>query len=228
MEKEKYIADVINERKKIPSDVKNFISLNVFFNVIMAIIMLVSTLVINITFSKVNVDVFKSYIHVFQMVLAVITIIFFETAYKKDSFLISFYGIEMFVFSLTVMFVPHMYISKEKFNYLIILVSLYTVYYVFKSILTAIYLRNNYIKNNISDVKEIVKDEKKGYLDEESKKTLRENKKMQEEASNNKKKKTKQTKNKTQKKKEYSKENLDKNIKKLKAEKNTKKDSKKK
>ena len=77
MEKEKYIADVINERKKIPSDVKNFISLNVFFNVIMAIIMLVSTLIINITFSKVNVVVFKSYIHVFQMVLAVITILFF-------------------------------------------------------------------------------------------------------------------------------------------------------
>lgn len=228
MEKEEYIADVIKERKKLPNNIKNYILLNVFFNVIMAIIMLVSTLIINITFSKVDENIFKTYIHIFQMVLASITIIFFETAYKKDSFLISFYGIEMFIFSLTVMFVPHMYISKGKFNYLIILVVLYTIYYIFKSIISAVYLRNDYIKSNISDVKEIVKDDKKGYIDEESKKTLRENKRMQEEAKKIKNKNAKQIKNKTKKKEKYSKENLEKNIKKLKAGIITKKDSKKK
>ena len=37
-------------------------------------------------------------------------------------------------------------------------------------------IRNKYLKENMSDVKEIVKDDKKGYIDEESVKTLKERK----------------------------------------------------
>lgn len=222
MEKEESIHTVIEERKKIPKEFKEFIYSNVFFNIIMAIIMISVTLLINTTFSRVEENVFKTYIYALQMVFAVITIIFFETAYKKDSFLISFYGIEMFIFSLTVMFVPYFYISKKEYNVLIILVCIYVVYYIFKSMFTVVSLKNNYIKNNMSDVKEIVKDEKKGYIDEESTKTLRENKKIKEEQEKQKKAKLKKTEIKKQDKKEYTKENLEKNLKKLKAGRKTK------
>ena len=180
MDKEQTIHDVIKERMSLPEEIKSKIKLNIFFNIIMAIIMIACTLIINIVYSKTSTASFEKYIHIFQMVLAIITVIFFETAYKKDSFLISFYGIEMFVFSVGVMFVPYFYILKGKLNTLVILIVLFTVYYIFKSIFTLINIRNNYIKNNISDVKEIVQDHKKGYLDEESNKTLKEKKKKQE------------------------------------------------
>ena len=181
MEKENTIQDVIKERMKLPDEVKGFIKINIFFNFIMAIIMLSSTLMVNITYSRFSSEIFEGYIHIFQLVLAVITIIFFETAYKKDSFLISFYGIEMFIFSLSVMFVPYFYILKGKLNSLIFITMLFTVYYIFKSIFTGLHIRNNYLKNNISDVKEIVKDHKESYIDEKSTKTLRENKKAKQE-----------------------------------------------
>lgn len=47
------------------------------------------------------------------------------------------------------------------------------IYYFAKSIVIVLLDRYNYLKNNLSDVKEIVKDDKKGYLDEESNKTLK-------------------------------------------------------
>lgn len=181
MEKENSIHDVIKERMKLPDETKGLIKTNIFFNIIMAIIMLSATLMINITYSRFSSEIFEGYIHIFQLVLAVVTIIFFETAYKKDSFLISLYGIEMFIFSLSVMFVPYFYILKGKLNSLIFITMLFTVYYIFKSIFTGLHIRNNYLKNNISDVKEIVKDHKEGYIDEKSTKTLRENKKIKEE-----------------------------------------------
>lgn len=191
-ENEKTMHDVIKERTKLPEEVMNFIKSNIFFNIIMAIIMLACTLIVNITYSKFSTEIFEKYIHIFQLVLAIITIIFFETAYKKDSFLISFYGIEMFIFSLAVMFVPYSYILKGNLNSLVIVASVFCIYYIFKSLFIAIRERNNYIRNNISDVKEIVKDHKKGYLDEESTKTLRENKKKEtEKLKNNKTKKKK-------------------------------------
>lgn len=181
MESEKTIHDVIKERMKLPEEVKKFIKLNIFFNILIAIVMLICTLIVNIAYSRFSSGVFEKYINIFQLVLAIITIAFFETAYKKDSFLVSFYGIEMFIFSLTIMFVPYFYILKGKLNVLIFVTILFSVYYTFKSIFTGIYLRNNYIKNNISDVKEIVKDHKESYIDEKSTKTLRENKKKKQE-----------------------------------------------
>ncbi len=186
MESEKTIHDVIKERMKLPEEVKSLIKLNILLNMLISIIIIVATLIINVTYSKVTVSAFEQYIKAFQMLFAIVTIIFFETAYKKDSFLISLYGIEMFIFSIAIMFVPYFYIFKNMLNVLVILSVVFTIYYIFKSIFTGIYLRNDYLKYNISDVKEIVKDDKKaGYIDEKSTKTLRENKTKKEEIKNN-------------------------------------------
>lgn len=182
MESEKTIHDVIKERMTLPKEVKSFIKINIFFNILMAILMLVATIIINITYSKATTESFENYIHIFQIVFALITIIAFEISYKKDSFLMSLYGIELFVFTIAVMFVPYCYILKNNFNIMIILNVLFAIYYILKSAFTASYLRKDYLRNNISDVKEIVKDNKKGYIDEKSTKTLRENKVKQEDS----------------------------------------------
>ena len=202
MESEKTIHDVIKERMKLPEEVKGFIKINILLNILMAIVMLVATLIINITYSKVTTSAFEEYIKIFQIVFALVTIVFFETSYKKDSFLISFYGIEMFLFSIAIMFVPYFYIFKNQLNVLVILSVVFAIYYIFKSIFTGIYIRNDYLKNNISDVKEIVKDNKKGYIDEKNTKTLNENKKKEKNKENKKTKQKKKDNNKKKKKKE--------------------------
>ena len=49
----------------------------------------------------------------------------------------------------------------------------FAIYYILKSLITFIYLKNKYVSDNLSDIREIVKEEKKGYLDEPSTKTLK-------------------------------------------------------
>lgn len=183
--------DVLKERKKLPKDIKTKIINLVFFNIIFLGLMAVITLVINVSFNKINVEYFKNYIKFIQLALCIISIVLFEVAYKKDSVKITFFAIEFVIFSCLVLFVPYNYISKSDPNFLKIVLGIFTVYYIVKSVYCVISIRHKYLKDNMSDVKEIVKDdEKKSYLDEDSKKTLKA-RKIEEENKKN----TKQVKN---------------------------------
>ncbi len=166
----------IEERKKLSPEVKDSIITLTFFNIIMAIIMLITSLIINISFDKMKLNSFYTYIKFIQMILAIITVVIFEVSYRKDSFKIGVYGIEYAIFSIFVLYIPYIYATKGSIYYLKNVALLFSLYYVAKSCIMSVVYRNNYIKNNISDVKEIVKDEKNGYLDEESAKTLKEEK----------------------------------------------------
>lgn len=172
----KVIEEVINERRKLPEEVKNKISNSIFFNILLVMFMMIITLVINIMFNKFSLAQFENIMKIVQITVCLISIAIFEYAYKKDSFKKALYGIEFVLFSVAVLYVPYMF-NLNNMNFLENVIIVYVVYYIVKSIVTAIYYKNKYLKENMSDVKEIVKDDKKGYLDEESKKTLKEHKK---------------------------------------------------
>ena len=237
MDKEKNLDDIIKERKMLSAETKNFIKNNIFFNFVLLGFMLIGTLLVNFAFKYFDEENFKNYIHVYQMISAIITILFFETSYRKDSLLLSLYGIESLLFSVAIMFTPYYMSFKGKVDILTLVFYIFLIYYIAKSLITFIKMRSDYIQNNISDVKEIVKDDKKSYIDEKSTKTLKEKRIKEEkqekarlEKLNKAKKNTKNTKStkiektkktkaktKTTKKntKTYSKEKLDENIKKL-------------
>jgi hypothetical protein len=86
---------------------------------------------------------------------------------------IGLFAIEFLIFSIAILFVPYMYILQSNIKFLIIVISAFLIYYVVKSIASSLIIRFKFLKENMSDVKEIVKDEKQGYLDEESHKTLK-------------------------------------------------------
>ena len=174
MKKEElFFEEEIKERKKLSPEVKDSIITLTFFNIIIATIMLVTSLIINISFNKLELSSFNNYIKFVQIALAIITIVIFEVGYRKDSLKIGVYGIEFSIFSVSVLYVSYMYATTGNIYYLKNIALLFSFYYVVKSCIMMIIYRNNYIKNNISDVKEIVKDDKIGYLDEESEKTLK-------------------------------------------------------
>jgi hypothetical protein len=176
VENDNLVPDVIENRKKLPPEVKQSIINSIFYNVVMFIIMLILTLIINITYNKLQLSNFENYMKFMQVGLAILTVGIFELAYRKDTIKIGLYGIEFFIYSIAILFVPYMYISLEKLDFLKCISLIYTVYYFAKSLVTFFCVRYNFLKDNISDVKEIVKNEAKGYLDEESTKTLRERK----------------------------------------------------
>jgi hypothetical protein len=184
-------------RKRISKETKEKILNLIFYNCIFFILMMIFTLIINVSFNNLALNNFKQYIKVIQMLVAVITVVLFEIAFRKDTMKIGLFGIEFLIFSIAILFVPYMYISKFNTQFLKLMILAFLIYYIAKSVVYALLVRYNYLKENMSDVKEIVKEEKEGYLDEESNKTLKE-RKLQEEIKNMKKVK-KQGKKKTRK-----------------------------
>lgn len=178
MENEKQInlPDIIKDRKILPLEIKKSIINNIFFNCLLFIIMLFITLIINISFNKLSIKSFDSYIDVIQIFCAIISVIVLEIGYRKDSGKIGIYGLELLLFSICVLFVPDMYIFKNNINYLNNFLLIFLIYFIIKSFGNLLYTRYNYLKDNLSDVKEIVKEEKNGYLDEESTKTIKQQK----------------------------------------------------
>ena len=170
---QKDLPDIIEERKLLPIEIKKFISDNVFFNCVMLIVITAITLIINVSFNKLQLKDFEKYIDIIQIFCAIISVVILEVAYRKDSGIIAIYGIEFLMFSIAVLFVPYMYISKEKIYFLKIIITILAVYYVVKSLWIYLHKKHTYLKENLSDVKEIVKEDKKGYIDEESTKTLK-------------------------------------------------------
>lgn len=170
------LEETINERKKLPKELKDKISNLVFFNVILVMFMMIISLTINIMFTRFSLAKFENTIKIIQITVCLISIAIFEFSYKKDSFKYALYGIEFTLFSIAVLYVPYMF-TLNHINFLERVIIAFVIYYIVKSIYAAIHYRNKYLKENISDVKEIVKEDKKGYLDEESQKTLKERKK---------------------------------------------------
>ena len=102
--------------------------------------------------------------------------------YRKDSKKLALIGIELLACSRLSLYIPYIYLhTSEMFrNITMICPAILAIYYMFKSF--GIYKTRKFkYQNNLSDVKEILKDtEKNSYLDEDSKKTYRENKKQEE------------------------------------------------
>ena len=121
----------------------------------------------------------------FALATITITVIVFEIAYRRQSKRTCIIGIELFLCSIISLYIPYIYIFSDlnlKTIYTVFPLSI-AMYYIIKAII--IYKTRKIIhENNLSDVKEILKDtERKGYLEEESKKSYREYK-IQEEKNN--------------------------------------------
>ncbi|MBR2289980.1 MAG: hypothetical protein IJ867_05160 [Clostridia bacterium] len=167
------LPDIIRDRKMLPYEVKKSIMTNIFFNCIVFMAMMIVTLIVNVSFNNLPIKSFDSYIDIIQIVCAIISIGVLETAYRKDSGTIGIYGIEFLIFSIAVLFVPYMYIAKTNLTFLRNTITGFAIYYLAKSGLHFWRIRHQYLKENMSDIKELVKEDKEGYLDEQSTKTLK-------------------------------------------------------
>ena len=192
--KEVSLPDIIKERKILPYEKKQNIMDCIFHNCLIFMIMLIITLIINISFEKFSMKDFKSYIDIIRIGCGAISIVVLEFAFRKDSGKLWIHGFEILIFSICVLFVPYMYISKDKLEFLKYTILIFFIYYTLKSIISLLHIRNSYLRENLSDVKEIVKEEKEGYIDEESTKTLKEQKLENEKRKKAKEKKIKNTK----------------------------------
>ena len=176
MEKEIQIEKELENKRKLSKEVKDDINKKVFTNLDFSILYMMLMISINILYLNIDLPEFITGVKLFSVLSIVVTVAVFEAAYRKENIEIMFYGIELLIFSIIVMYIPYIYIYLEdKIRQIFILTPFFfAIYYVEKSIFITLKLSIDY-RNNISDVKEIVKDEEKSsYLDEESTKIIKE------------------------------------------------------
>lgn len=181
MEKAKLMQLEIEEKRKLPKNVKDSISKTIFQDLVVAVIIMAYFCIINVTYYKLEGYKFEEYMKYFALGIILVTVIFFEFAYRKNSLNLGVIGIELLLCGILSLYIPYIFLhttSALRVSVMILPAAL-VGYYAIKSII--IFKQNQFqYRNNLSDVKEIVKEtEKSSYLDEESTKTYRA--KMREE-----------------------------------------------
>lgn len=174
--KEVLMEKELENKRKLTKEVKENMNKMIFINLNIAILFMLIMIGINIAYLNVSSEKFILFIKLFSVLSVFSSVLTFEIAYRKESVSKMFYGIELLVLSIIIMYIPYVYLHMPQMvKQILMLAPLYfSIYYVAKSIFINRKVTREYI-NNLSDVKEIVKDEENdSYLDEESTKIIKE------------------------------------------------------
>ncbi len=175
MEKAKLMQLEIEQKRKLPQNVKENIKTNIFHTLIAAVIIVAYLVAINLMYYKFEHNIFEQYMKYFALGIIIITVIDIEIAYRKDSKKLALIGVELLTCGVLSLYIPYIYLHTNAYlrNMIMILPAALLIYYAFKSYV--IFKQNQFKhRNNLSDIKDLVKDdERKGYLEEDSKKTYR-------------------------------------------------------
>lgn len=181
MEKAKLMQLEIEEKRKLPKSVKDEIVVKIFHTLIVAIIIILYFLTVNLLYYNFEAAKFEEYMKYYALVIIAATVVMFEIGYRKNSAKFAVIGIELLACGILCLYIPYIFLHTTKelrFSIMILPIPV-VLYYMIKSLV--IFKKDQFhYQNNLSDVKELVKDtEKKSYLEEESSKSYRA--KMQEE-----------------------------------------------
>ena len=157
-EKLEKIQKEINKQTKLSKDEKKKINKRIFQNIVMAIGIVVYFIFINLGFNNIEESTYLTDLKVFGAVTIGITIILFEKAYKKDSGELTIYGIEMLIIAICTLLTNYIYkFYYSKYMYIITSIAmLFAVYYVGKSIVIYVKMKNKALKK-ASDIHKIVR-----------------------------------------------------------------------
>ena len=175
MEKAKLMQLEIEEKRKLPQNVKENIKTNIFHSLIAAAIILAYFAAINLMYYTFKQASFEYYMKFFALGIIIVTVIDMELAYRKDSKKLALIGIELLACAILSLYIPYIYLHTTAFlrNCVMLLPAGILIYYAFKAMI--IFKQNQFKhQNNLSDVKELLShDERKSYIEEESRKTYR-------------------------------------------------------
>lgn len=157
-EKLEKIQKEINKQTKLSKDEKKKINKKIFQNIVMAIGIVVYFIFINLGFNNIEESTYLTDLKVFGAVAIGITIILFEKAYKKDSGELTIYGIDMLIIAICTLLTNYIYkFHYSKYMYIITSIAmLFAVYYVGKSIVIYVKMKNKALKK-ASDIHKIVR-----------------------------------------------------------------------
>jgi len=155
-----YIFMEKNKKKKIDNKLPNEIIDKIFYNILIAIILMIYFFILNIAYNRMALERLEKDIQIFAGFFMIVGLFFLEKSYKKDDGLKAIRAIEFLIISFHSLAIMHV-IKKYKFDFQIYLATcsyIFAIYYTFKSII--IYTKGRkQLLNSLSDVKDIVKKE---------------------------------------------------------------------
>lgn len=171
MEKAELMQEKIEEQRKLPDEIKQKLNNITFLNLIISILIMTYLIIINILYIKLEVNSFENTVKILTLALGIVDVILFEISYRKDSIPFWVHSLEVLIACVLTLAIPYTYMYLNDVIKSIVMFSplFFAIYYVIKNICIHIYSVKKY-QNNLSDVKEIVKDEEEGYLEEKGEK----------------------------------------------------------
>lgn len=176
MEKAKLMQLEIEEKRKLPKKIKDNISTNIFQDLLVAIIIMAYFCIINFSYYNFENNVFEENMKYFALAIIILTVIAFEVSYRKNSVKLLIIGLELFACGILSLYIPYIFLHSTSALRISIMIlpAFLVVYYGLKSFIIFKGKQLQY-RNNLSDIKEIVKDtERVSYIGEESSKSYRE------------------------------------------------------
>ena len=152
------LDEQIKLNKKIPKEYRKNINKKVIYNVVLLVVILVYLISVDLSSLYMDTSVYLRIIKVISIVLATISIVYFELGYKKDNENVFLYGIEVFVIALITLFCCYAYeLYFHNYNkILIIIATIVAIYYLLKIIYINRKMKKEYFRS-LNDIKEITK-----------------------------------------------------------------------
>ncbi len=152
------LSKVIEEKKKVPKEVKNKINTKIFENMAFGAIIFIYLGALNFGMINIPTENYIIDLKVFSIMLLVATIVTFELAYKKDKGELWIHAIEIMIISIFTAYLIYWYsIFYNNFGSIVISFALFClVYYAVKAFIMKKKIVRDYNKSLI-DIGEIVK-----------------------------------------------------------------------
>lgn len=148
------------EKNNIVKKINDLVTGNVLNNLVYASMITIYFMFFNMYAVFTETEIFIQYIKIESFIFLLFSIFIFEIAYKKDNDEISLNGIEFLVlsiFSLLIQYIPKL-LKIDENTYMLAGTYIFLIYYGIKNIIIYTCERKKEL-DNLSDIKEIVKDE---------------------------------------------------------------------
>ena len=148
------------EKNNIVKKINDLVTGNVLNNLVYASMITIYFMFFNMYAVATEATLFTQYIKIASFIFLLFSIFIFEIAYKKDSDEIALNGIEFLalsIFSLLIQYIPKI-LKIDENMYMIAGTYIFLIYYGIKNVVIYTCERKNEL-DNLSDIKEIVKDE---------------------------------------------------------------------
>lgn len=154
----KKLDEQIKANKIISKDYKKKMNKQTIFNFLTIFTIVLYLFCLNISSIYTDTNIFLLMLKCFSILLAIISIIYFELAYRKDNERLFLYGIEILVLGIATLLSNYIYyIYFNSFNKIITCFTLvFIIYYLVKIFIARRNMRKKYY-NEQNDIKEIIK-----------------------------------------------------------------------